>query len=181
MLTATRIQSDDIASHDPCRALIWARRTSTDGLFLLVMNRHLWAGAQDSTGRPCPRSRPPGGAGRRPEASGWHRLATAVCGEYVRKLLRARRLRWSQPCNQWTVNPSRKLRRVESTCHAGWGSYRRPRRWRPGVFMAGMRLLSPESHGDHTAHQQRSVPFSVCAGEGHNSIGPGLSALTSER
>ena len=117
LLAATRIESDDTASHGPRRALIWVPRTSTDGL-VLAMNRHRRAGTQDSTGRPCPRSRPPGGAGRRPEVSGWHRLATAVCGEYVRKLLRARRLRWSQPCNQWTVNPSRKLRRFESfTCH----------------------------------------------------------------
>jgi hypothetical protein len=34
LLTATRIQKDDTASDGPCRALIWPRRTSTDGLFL---------------------------------------------------------------------------------------------------------------------------------------------------
>src|SRR5664280_3058572 len=59
-----------------------------------------------------------GGAGTRPEVSGLPRLTSAVCGEYARKLLWARRLRWSQACSLGTVNPSRKLRRFESfTCH----------------------------------------------------------------
>ena len=50
--------------------------------------------------------------------SGWHRLTSAVCGEYARKLLLVRRFRWSQACSLGTVNPSRKLRRFESfTCH----------------------------------------------------------------
>src|SRR5664280_3424721 len=59
-----------------------------------------------------------GGAGTRPKVSGLPRLTSAVCGEYARKLLWARRLRWSQACSLGTVNPSRKLRRFESfTCH----------------------------------------------------------------
>src|SRR5450631_2648713 len=49
--------------------------------------------------------------------SGWHPMTSAVCGEYARKLLWVRRLRWSQACNLGTINPSRKLRRFESfTC-----------------------------------------------------------------
>ena len=68
--------------------------------------------------------------------SGWHRLTSAVCGEYARKLLLVRRFRWSQACSLGTVNPSRKLRRFESftclhvlkgplTCgNAGWGPFR---------------------------------------------------------
>src|SRR5450631_3014457 len=45
-------------------------------------------------------------------------MTSAVCGEYARKLLWVRRLRWSQACNLGTINPSRKLRRFESfTCH----------------------------------------------------------------
>src|SRR5664280_1137570 len=48
-----------------------------------------------------------GGAGTRPEVSGWPRLTSAVCGEYARKLLWTRRLRWSQACNLGTGKPHR--------------------------------------------------------------------------
>src|SRR5664280_1712664 len=62
--------------------------------------------------------KPSGGAGARPEVSGWPWPTSAVCGEYARKLLWARRCGWSQAWRLGTVNPSRKLRRFESfTCH----------------------------------------------------------------
>src|SRR5674476_968843 len=39
--------------------------------------------------------KPSGGAGARPEVSGWPWPTSAVCGEYARKLLWARRCGWS--------------------------------------------------------------------------------------
>src|SRR5450631_3677353 len=109
-----------------------------------------------------------------PAGYGCRRLTSAVCWEYARKFVRGQALSQVTGSQSVVCKSIAKASKVRILLPGRVGGLSPASSSLAAKSGHGWHALAvAESHGDRTAHLKRSIPFSVCAGQGHNSIGPG--------